>query len=77
MPANVTVDDIQTQVYAVGQRHTCFNGLKDWFTALYQILLGQDSGSRIGSFMALYGIGETVAWLDQAIAGEELSGPGS
>jgi lysyl-tRNA synthetase, class I len=74
MPANATADDIQTQVYAVGQRHTCF---KDWFTALYQILLGQDSGPRTGSFMALYGIGETVAWLDRAIAGEELSGPGS
>jgi lysyl-tRNA synthetase class 1 len=47
--------------------------LRDWFAALYQILLGQDSGPRMGSFVALYGIPETVALLDRAIRGEDLS----
>jgi lysyl-tRNA synthetase class 1 len=69
----LTAEDIQTQVYEVGKRHQCFGALREWFTALYQILLGQDSGPRLGSFIALYGISETVALLDRAIAGEELS----
>jgi hypothetical protein len=30
----------------------------------------------MGSFIALYGIGETIALLDRAIAGEDLSGAG-
>jgi lysyl-tRNA synthetase class 1 len=73
MPANATADDIQVQVYEVGKRHQCFGELREWFTALYQILLGQDAGPRMGSFIAVYGIGETVALLDRAIAGDELS----
>jgi len=73
MPANATADGVQTQVYEVGKRYNCFGGLKDWFTALYQILLGQDAGPRMGSFITLYGISETVALLDRAIAGEDLS----
>ena len=73
MPATATADDVQTQVYEVGKRHQCFGELREWFTALYQILLGQDTGPRMGSFIALYGIVETVALLDRAIAGEDLS----
>jgi lysyl-tRNA synthetase, class I len=65
-------DDIQIQVFEVGKRHTCFATLKDWFRALYQILLGQESGPRVGSFIALYGIHETIALLNRAIAGEDL-----
>jgi lysyl-tRNA synthetase class 1 len=65
-------DEIQTQVYEVGKRHPMFVDLKDWFKALYQILLGQDSGPRMGSFIALYGVPETIALLDRAIAGEDL-----
>ena len=73
LPANASADDIQTQVYEVGKRHPCFPQLRDWFAALYQILLGQDSGPRMGSFIALYGVGETLALLDRAIAGDDLS----
>jgi lysyl-tRNA synthetase class 1 len=72
MPQMASADDIQTQVYEVGKRHSCFAKLKDWFQALYQILLGQESGPRMGSFIALYGIRETVALLNRAIAGEDL-----
>jgi lysyl-tRNA synthetase class 1 len=76
LPPGAPADEIQTQVYEVGKRHPCFAQLRDWFAALYQILLGQDSGPRMGSFIALYGIGETIALLDRAIAGEDLSGAG-
>jgi lysyl-tRNA synthetase class 1 len=72
LPASAAADEIQTQVYEVGKRHPVFTDLKEWFKALYQILLGQDSGPRMGSFFALYGVAETVALLDRSIAGENL-----
>ncbi|MDH4184002.1 MAG: lysine--tRNA ligase [Nitrospinota bacterium] len=37
--------------------------MKQWFGALYGILLGQDSGPRIGSFVALIGVVRAVARL--------------
>lgn len=64
--------DIQSQVYATGKAHE-FENLKDWFKALYEILLGQSQGPRMGSFIALYGIEETRGLLQRAIAGEDLS----
>ncbi|MBC8337150.1 MAG: lysine--tRNA ligase [Alphaproteobacteria bacterium] len=69
---NAPAEDIQTEVYEIGKRHP-FTELKDWFRALYEILLGQSQGPRMGSFIALYGIGETCDLLRRAIGGEDLS----
>ncbi|MFL2769418.1 MAG: lysine--tRNA ligase [Rhodospirillaceae bacterium] len=67
-------EDVQTLVYSVGKNHDeTFLGLKNWFKALYQILLGQNQGPRIGSFMALYGIEESIDLIDRVLAGEDLS----
>lgn len=74
IPGGASSEDVQTQVYEVGKRHECFDNLKAWFKALYQILLGQDSGPRMGSFIVLYGIKETIELLDRVIAGEDLAG---
>jgi lysyl-tRNA synthetase class 1 len=41
---------------------------------LYEILLGQTQGPRMGSFIALYGLPETVALIQRAIKGEDLAG---
>ncbi|GAA0777914.1 lysine--tRNA ligase [Roseibium denhamense] len=41
-----------------------------WFSALYQLLLGQEKGPRFGSFVALYGIAETREMIRKALAGE-------
>ncbi len=60
--------DIQNEVYAVGNEHA-FEKLRDWFQALYQILLGQTQGPRFGSFVALYGINETIRLIDRALDG--------
>jgi len=70
---NAEAEDIQTEIYEVGKRHP-FPELKAWFRALYEILLGQSQGPRMGSFIALYGVGETCALLKRAIAGEDLNG---
>jgi lysyl-tRNA synthetase, class I len=69
-----TAELLQTLVFEVGKRHAAtFPSLRDWFKALYQILLGQDQGPRMGSFIALYGVPESLALFDRAIAGEDLS----
>jgi lysyl-tRNA synthetase class 1 len=41
-----------------------------FFQMIYQVLLGQERGPRFGSFVALYGIGETRALIGKALAGE-------
>ena len=72
LPANAEAEAIQTQVYEVGKRHD-FPDLKSWFKALYEILLGQAQGPRMGSFIALYGMAESMALIRRALAGEDLS----
>jgi lysyl-tRNA synthetase class 1 len=59
---------IQAEVYAVGKAH--FPVLRDWFGALYQVLLGQEQGPRFGSFVALYGVAETRAMIAAALSRE-------
>ncbi|MFZ1815380.1 MAG: lysine--tRNA ligase [Rhizobiaceae bacterium] len=61
-------ETIQTEVFAVGNEQG-FEPLRDWFQALYQVLLGQDQGPRFGSFVALYGIARTRELIAAALAG--------
>ncbi len=72
LPAGAAGEDIQAAAYEVGKRHG-FANLRDWFQTLYLVLLGQDRGPRFGSFAALYGIAETVALIERALAGEDLA----
>ncbi|WP_296766513.1 lysine--tRNA ligase [Sediminimonas sp.] len=59
---------LQSIVYAVGRDR--FEPLRDWFRALYEVLLGASQGPRFGGFIALYGVDETVALIDRALVGE-------
>ncbi len=72
LPVDSGSEAIQTEVYEVGKRHP-FPDLKSWFRALYEILLGQSQGPRMGSFIAVYGLGETVRLIRRAAAGEDLN----
>ena len=72
LAAGTSAEDIQNAVYEVGKNHA-FENLRDWFKALYQVLLGQDQGPRFGSFVALYGIAETLALIERALKGEDLA----
>ncbi len=65
-------DALQTMVFAVGKDHG-FEPLRDWFKALYEVLLGASDGPRFGGFIALYGVQETIALLDRGLAGELLA----
>lgn len=79
LPANATPEQIQDVVYEVGRREPFLDHKKqakdgkpgvslDWFNMLYQVLLGQEKGPRFGSFVAVYGIDNTVAMIDGALA---------
>lgn len=62
-------ETIMTEVYSAG-KDAGFENLRDWFKACYEVLLGQSQGPRMGGFIALYGIDETIALIDKALAGE-------
>lgn len=62
-------EELQSMVFAVGKDHG-FEPLRDWFKALYEVLLGASQGPRFGGFIALYGIDETLALIDAALAGK-------
>ena len=59
-------EEIQTQLYEIGKKHK-FENLKDFFKLVYQVLLGQEKGPRLGSFIKLYGIKETVESLKKVL----------
>ncbi|MHC0054816.1 lysine--tRNA ligase [Actibacterium sp. D379-3] len=62
-------EELQSLVFAVGKEHG-FENLRDWFKALYEVLLGASQGPRFGGFIALYGVAETVALIEKGLAGE-------
>jgi len=66
-------DALQSMVFAVGKAHG-FEPLRDWFKALYEVLLGASQGPRFGGFIALYGIDETILLIGRALKGELVSG---
>jgi lysyl-tRNA synthetase class 1 len=72
LPPGAAAADIQNQVFEAGKRHP-FPDLRAWFRALYEVLLGQSEGPRMGTFIALYGVPETMTLIRRALAGEDLA----
>ena len=62
-----TGEELQTLTFSVGKYHD-FENLRDWFKALYEVLLGQSQGPRFGGFVALYGVKETAELIREALA---------
>ena len=63
---------IQNEVYEAG-KVAGFEPLRAWFTALYEVLLGQSQGPRFGSFSAIFGLDRTTALIERALAGDYLA----
>ncbi|MGE0830973.1 MAG: lysine--tRNA ligase, partial [Hyphomonadaceae bacterium] len=63
---------LQTVTFEVGKAHG-FEPLRDWFKALYEVLLGQSQGPRFGSFAAIFGVDQTIALIDKGLKGELAS----
>ncbi|MEM8980430.1 MAG: lysine--tRNA ligase [Pseudomonadota bacterium] len=59
---------LQSLVFACGRER--FDPLRDWFKALYEVLLGASQGPRFGGFIALYGINESIALIEAGLAGD-------
>ena len=60
-------EELQSIVFACGREK--FDPLRDWFKALYEVLLGASQGPRFGGFIALYGIEETIELIEKALDG--------
>ena len=60
-------ETIQTVFYDIGKEEN-YENLREWFLVLYQILLGQDQGPRLGSFAKLYGLDKTCSLIENAIS---------
>ncbi|MCA6299547.1 MAG: lysine--tRNA ligase, partial [Phenylobacterium sp.] len=60
---------IQAEVYEAGKA-AGFEPLRLWFSALYEVLLGQSQGPRFGSFAAIFGLDRTVDLIERALKGE-------
>ncbi len=67
LPADASAEDIQNAVYEIGKTGG-FAELRDWFKALYETLLGSSQGPRMGSFIKLYGIGNSRRLIAEALA---------
>lgn len=70
LPKQSSSDEIQNQVFEVGKRHP-YPDLRAWFATLYEVLLGQKEGPRMGSFIALYGIDETIHLIEDVLLSQE------
>jgi lysyl-tRNA synthetase, class I len=81
LPADADAQQIQQVVYEIGRREPFLDksgkgktkdgkpGVSlDWFNMLYQVLLGQEKGPRFGSFVAVYGLKNTIDMIDGALA---------
>jgi len=81
LPAESTAEAVQDVVYEIGRREPFLDktgkiktkdgkpGVSlEWFNMLYQVLLGQEKGPRFGSFVAVYGLQNTVEMIDGALA---------
>jgi lysyl-tRNA synthetase class 1 len=81
LPPTADGDKIQNTLLDVGRAISRYQdptkvspsggpGIKlEWFQAVYEILLGQERGPRLGTFIALYGIPETRALIAKALSG--------
>ncbi|MEM6695704.1 MAG: lysine--tRNA ligase [Pseudomonadota bacterium] len=61
-------EELQSMVFAVGKAHE-FEPLRDWFKALYEVLLGASQGPRFGGFIALYGLDESIELIESGLGG--------
>ncbi len=82
LPGDATAEAIQHALYDVARPIPRYQDLKakgatperpgvsnEFFNMIYAVLLGEERGPRLGSFIQLYGIAETRALIEKALAG--------
>ncbi len=70
-PADANGADLQNIVFEAGKDNGyAKEELREWFKAIYEVLLGSSQGPRFGSFIELYGIENTRALIEKGLKGE-------
>jgi len=64
--SEVSSEEVQTKIYELGKKHKY--ELKNWFLFLYEILLGQKNGPRLGTFILLLSIKETIKLIEDSFS---------
>lgn len=64
---------LMSLVYEVGRERYGKERMREWFQALYQVLLGQEKGPRMGSFIALYGLQPMMKLMEKTLRGESMA----
>jgi lysyl-tRNA synthetase class 1 len=85
LPAAASAEEIQHALYDIARPIPRYQDMaakgatperpgvsNDFFNMVYAVLLGEERGPRLGSFIALYGLEETRALIARALAGELL-----
>jgi len=62
-----TAEEIQSIFYGIG-KESGHENLRDFFKMVYEVLLGQEQGPRLGSFVKLYGIDKTIDLIESKIS---------
>jgi lysyl-tRNA synthetase class 1 len=83
LPPDISADQIQHALYDIGRRlpryqdHSAKGATaarpgvsNEFFNMIYAVLLGENRGPRLGSFIAIYGLDETRKLIDKALAGD-------
>jgi lysyl-tRNA synthetase, class I len=83
LSANASADEIQHALYDIArpipryQDHSAKGATSarpgvsnEFFNMIYTVLLGENQGPRLGSFVAIYGLDEMRELIDKALAGE-------
>ena len=72
LPEDADAETMQSCVYAAG-KEAGYENLRDWFSCLYETMLGQSQGPRMGGFFQLYGRAKTLALFDDVLADKLVS----
>ncbi|MCY4542342.1 MAG: lysine--tRNA ligase, partial [Rhodobacteraceae bacterium] len=59
-------EEYQKAVYEIG-REVEFEPMRDWFRAIYEVLLGASQGPRFGGFIAMFGHLETARLIENRL----------
>ncbi|MCH9807233.1 MAG: lysine--tRNA ligase [Alphaproteobacteria bacterium] len=74
-PADASAADLQNIVFESGKANGYTKeNLREWFKAIYEVLLGSSQGPRFGSFIELYGVENTRGLIAKGLKGELASG---
>ncbi len=86
LPADTTAEAIQHALYDIARPIPRYQDLaakgatperpgvsNEFFNMIYAVLLGEERGPRLGSFIALYGLEETRALIAKALAGKLIA----